>query len=1069
MRKLILFTAALLCSVSMWAESPSTEGPWTFLQQVNGFTAKNYIDYAKFSYVEGWNDKWSGTITGWKDGDGTGFTFSGNSDPKDSKMAIFSLFSAQASVPAYTAMKLNWTFQIGSKSTKHHSTTCLYGLQGTVSQIKNIEVDFSDDYETTRGSDYLLAPAHKNDKQDGNKRFTGNQTFEFDFNNHDGSVAKDITWYLMMTHVMGCGDTKSGLYEWGCFKHISADTTWTYGLIISFNANGGTGTMDPQTIDDYYNLSANTFVKDGYIFAGWATTPDGPVVYTDGAVITATAGFKGPQTLYAQWTEWGHGTKEGPWTQLERKSLSCGNGDNLSIAYNQLNNTQWTGTITNVSGETGIGYAYDGSSADNSKMGIFSIYRYQVAVPAYASLNLKWTYNLYSKTTGHHSTACLYGHQNYDQLKALAVDFTNHYTDASGSANLLARLTRYDQQGEGQYTPVRNAGMLTHTFAFDNYAGSTEQTKTWYLMLTHVMESASGKTGLDEWAMFKSLFVDTVWTYRAIITFNANGGAGTMNAQTIDQKGQLSPNAFTRDGYSFIGWATSANGPVVYADGEKITVTEDRKGPVTLYAQWAEGDYDPATLTALLTYVGRRTGTSVSRINPSATYLGLNGNNWSNPTTVNEGDSTGYKYTGKSPNLSKNATFSIYKIEKLVPACSSIQLTWTFRLGVKNTKHPSTVCLYALPESLDQIQNLAVDFSDDYQSTTGSDFLIAAPLSQMTPDGKTRFTDQAYTFTFDNRASSVAQTKTWYIMFTYVISSIEGVSNLDERGYFKSLRVKTTSLYRKVFSFHANGGVGTMDEQTIETSGNLNTAAYTREGYTFVGWATTPDGEKVYDDEAAITATAEDNGAISLYAVWTLNEYAISYELNGGSVSSANPTNYTVETTAFTLNNPTKDNCAFLGWTGSNSNVPQTDVSISKGTTGTKSYTANWARDEITTVITLIAAIDEVVYNPECKALLNLVRGRYEGLSADEKALVSNYTTLTAAEAAYEALEDAAGNTTIRFVEMDGTTIVGDDKTIQLVYPEAPTIQGYTFDHWLVVSEDVTSKTIRLQAVYTKD
>ena len=72
-----------------------------------------------------------------------------------------------------------------------------------------------------------------------------------------------------------------------------------------------------------------------------------------------------------------------------------------------------------------------------------------------------------------------------------------------------------------------------------------------------------------------------------------------------------------------------------------------------------------------------------------------------------------------------------------------------------------------------------------------------------------------------------------------------------------------------------------------------------------------------------------------------ISTYTIIYNLNGGSVSG-NPTSYNIETNTFTLKNPTRTNYNFIGWTGSNGSSPQTSVSIPKGTTGNKNYTANW-------------------------------------------------------------------------------------------------------------------------------
>ena len=65
------------------------------------------------------------------------------------------------------------------------------------------------------------------------------------------------------------------------------------------------------------------------------------------------------------------------------------------------------------------------------------------------------------------------------------------------------------------------------------------------------------------------------------VTFDANGGTGTMQQQLFTEGEQqaLNRNAFTREGYSFSGW--NGNG-VNYIDGQVITITTD----MTLYAQW---------------------------------------------------------------------------------------------------------------------------------------------------------------------------------------------------------------------------------------------------------------------------------------------------------------------------------------------------------------------------------------------------------------------------------------------------------------------------------------------------
>lgn len=71
------------------------------------------------------------------------------------------------------------------------------------------------------------------------------------------------------------------------------------------------------------------------------------------------------------------------------------------------------------------------------------------------------------------------------------------------------------------------------------------------------------------------------------------------------------------------------------------------------------------------------------------------------------------------------------------------------------------------------------------------------------------------------------------------------------------------------------------------------------------------------------------------------NTYSISYNLNGGSISGQ-PTSYNVESSTFTLPQPTKAGYTFTGWTGSNGATPQMAVTVNKGTRENLSYTANW-------------------------------------------------------------------------------------------------------------------------------
>ena len=80
------------------------------------------------------------------------------------------------------------------------------------------------------------------------------------------------------------------------------------------------------------------------------------------------------------------------------------------------------------------------------------------------------------------------------------------------------------------------------------------------------------------------------WTQDPVITFDANGGKGTMGTQTVkpNEATALTANTFTRADYDFTGWNTAKDGTgTAYGDKANITTNEN----VTLYAQWALHKY----------------------------------------------------------------------------------------------------------------------------------------------------------------------------------------------------------------------------------------------------------------------------------------------------------------------------------------------------------------------------------------------------------------------------------------------------------------------------------------------
>ena len=83
---------------------------------------------------------------------------------------------------------------------------------------------------------------------------------------------------------------------------------------------------------------------------------------------------------------------------------------------------------------------------------------------------------------------------------------------------------------------------------------------------------------------------------------------------------------------------------------------------------------------------------------------------------------------------------------------------------------------------------------------------------------------------------------------------------------------------------------------------------------------------------------------ITLYAKWTPVTYKISYELDGGTNASANPTTYTIESDTITLTAPQKEGFAFGGWYTDSSFSGTKQTTIEKGSHVDKKYYAKWLK-----------------------------------------------------------------------------------------------------------------------------
>lgn len=141
-------------------------------------------------------------------------------------------------------------------------------------------------------------------------------------------------------------------------------------------------------------------------------------------------------------------------------------------------------------------------------------------------------------------------------------------------------------------------------------------------------------------------------------------------------------------------------------------------------------------------------------------------------------------------------------------------------------------------------------------------------------------------------------------------------------------------------SYNANGGSGAPGAQT-KTYGQtlkLSTTKPTRTGYTFQGWATSSGGAVAYAAGANYTA----NAGVTLYAVWKLNTYAITYNANGGTGAPANGTKNYGQAYTISSTKPTRSGYTFNNWKGSNNITYAAGGTIAANVNQAVTLTAQW-------------------------------------------------------------------------------------------------------------------------------
>ena len=388
---------------------------------------------------------------------------------------------------------------------------------------------------------------------------------------------------------------------------------------VTFDSNGGTGTMATQTTNKPEVLDLNTFTKAGYTFANWNTSADGSgTTYADGA----TYSFATDLTLYAQWNLI-------PITHTVTFDANGGTGTmapqsssvSASLSLNAFTRTGYS--------FTGWDTATDGSGTPYSDG---TTYAFLADLTLYA----QWT-----------------------ALPTFSVTF-----DANGGAGTMS-----PQVDSG---PANlNANAFTRAgYTFNDWNTATDGSDKSYTDGANYPFNAD----VTLYAQWTALPTHTV-------TFDANGGVGTMSPQVDSGPANLNSNTFTRSGYTFTGWNTAADGSgTTYADGASYSFATD----LTLYAQWSAVGSDTTVNIAAITGLSNPvTGFIIySSVNETAQYTG--NVSWStNPlvfapltvytATITLTPKAGYKLLGVPANF-----FTVFGAASTTNSADSGVVTATF-------------------------------------------------------------------------------------------------------------------------------------------------------------------------------------------------------------------------------------------------------------------------------------------------------------------------------------------------------------------------------------------------------
>lgn len=391
-------------------------------------------------------------------------------------------------------------------------------------------------------------------------------------------------------------------------------------------------------------------------------------------------------------------------------------------------------------------------------------------------------------------------------------------------------------------------------------------------------------------------------------TSSVTGSTASMNNISYDTSIKLNKNGYNLSGWKFAGWDTKADGSgTSYTDGQSVNnLTTTDGATITMYAKWVQGDGDLVTAnkgTGISTATGTGTYKDGASVSLNATVA--TGYTWK----ANESTTGWFDNTGKKVSSNQNYKFTMTPGAKTYTAKATAN-TYTVKYNKNKADASGTITDSTYTYDVKGALRTNVFTATGYKQTGWN----------TKADGSGAHYDAGKAIDVINWTDLDGKVINLYAEWekqSYAVTYIDVVNNKNGKELGRT--TKQISYGSKV----SGSDIGT--DKTLGTY---------YDGYVY---------------ESCTSATVETSGTV-VYRIFKVHNYNISYNLNGGSLpdGKSNPDTYNVESSDITLNNPVKSGYVFTGWSGTDITGVSTKITIAKGSTGDRTYVANWKAAEYT-------------------------------------------------------------------------------------------------------------------------